>query len=465
MFSVASILPDSNQNEKQHSRVTRFFKQAKIGTFLHQSNIHKEKGVSALALVQFIFSLVLQGKNLYRTLESGRLSDAPEKDAVYDLMKRATYNWRKMLILVSEHLIETYIQPLTSENRDRVLIVDDSTYDRNRSKAVELLSRVKDHSTGAYMKGFRMLTLGWSDGTTFLPLAFSLLSSKLSKNRYQEINPSIDKRTVGYRRRKEAIQKGTETLFTLLDDTKRLKHGAKTLLFDSWFAYPSIIKRVVTEYPLHVVCMIKRTPKIHYTYEGESYTLNQLYKKVRKKRGRAKILASIVVGIGTDEKDQDIQARIIFVRDRNRSKKWLAILTTNLDHSEEDAVRIYGKRWAIECFFKVTKSHLKLAKEFQCRSYDALTAHTTIVFLRYMMLAVSSREEQDPRTIGQLFYLCCDEVEDLRLSEALLIILECLGSMLTEEYLLTDEQIQPFLDRLFDHLPEFLRKPLLSTAI
>ncbi|QQK76108.1 transposase [Salicibibacter cibarius] len=457
---MVSMIPNSDQGNQQQSRVTHFFKQAKIGTFLHQSNIHKEKGFSALVLVQFIFSLVLQGKNLYRTLESGRLPDAPEKDAVYDLMKRATYNWRKFLVLVSAHLIETYLQPLT--DRDGVLIVDDSSYDRNRSKAVELLSRVKDHSTGAYFKGFRMLTLGWSDGATFLPLAFSLLSSRKAKNRFQEVNPTIDKRTVGYRRRQEALQKGTETLFTLLDDINPVKLGAKTLLFDSWFAYPSIIKRVVTQYPLDVVCMIKRSPKIHYTYEGESYTLNQLYQNVRKKRGRAKILASILVGLGSDENGQEIQARIIFVRDRNRSKQWLAILTTNLDHTEEDAVRIYGKRWAIECFFKVTKSHLRLAKEFQCRSYDALTAHTSIVFLRYMMLAVSSREEEDPRTIGQLFFMCCDEVEDLRFSEAILMILEVLGSMLAEEHLLTDEQIQPFLDRLFDNLPDFLRKPLLS---
>ncbi|WP_010530580.1 IS4 family transposase [Lentibacillus jeotgali] len=455
-----ATLPNSDQNEKLNSRVTRFFKQAKIGTFLHRANIHKEKGVSALLIVQFIFSLVLQGKNLYRTLESGRPSKSLHKDAVYDLLKRTTYNWRKLLVDVGEHLIEKYILPLTSGDRERVLVLDDSTYGRNRSKAVELLSRVKDHTTGDYVKGFRMLTLGWSDGATFLPLSFSLLSSKKAKNRFQEINPAIDKRTVGYRRRKEALRKGTETMFTLLDAINPVKLGAKTLLFDSWFAYPGIIKKVVMNYPLHVVCMIKRSPKIHYTYKGKSYTLNQLYKKVRKKRGRAKILSSILVGIGPDENDDDIQARIVFVRDRNRSKQWLALLTTNLEHSEEDVVQIYGKRWAIECFFKVAKSNLKLAKEFQCRSYDALTAHTTIVFLRYMMLAVSSREEEDPKTIGQLFFVCCDEIEDIRFAEALLTILELLGSMLADEFLLTDQQIQQFLDRFYDKLPDFLQKPL-----
>ena len=49
-------------------------------------------------------------------------------------------------------------------------------FERNRSKAVELLSRFKDHATGAYYKGFRMLTMGWSDGHTFLPVDFALLS-------------------------------------------------------------------------------------------------------------------------------------------------------------------------------------------------------------------------------------------------------------------------------------------------
>nr|WP_242698018.1 hypothetical protein [Bacillus sp. SD088] len=187
---------------------------------------------------------------------------------------------------------------------------------------------------------------------------------------------------------------------------------------------------------------------------------------VRKKRGRAKILASIVVGLRhDDESGKEIQARIVFVRDRNRSKQWLALLTTNLEHTEEDAIRIYGKRWEVECFSKVVKSNLRLAKEFQCRSYDFMTAHTTIVFLRYMMLSLSVREEEDPRTIGQLFYLCCDEMEDIRFAEVLMMILDIISSTMAEEYLLTDEQINQFFDRFFSKLPGFLKNSLLHTRI
>ena len=105
---------------------------------------------------------------------------------------------------------------MTSNDRVNVLIFDDSLYSRSRSKAVELLSRVHDHSTGKYINGFRMLTMGWSDGNSFIPVAFSLLSSTNPNTQINGINENIDKRTNGYKRRKEALKKATETMFDLL---------------------------------------------------------------------------------------------------------------------------------------------------------------------------------------------------------------------------------------------------------
>ena len=130
------------------------------------------------------------------------------------------------------------------------------------------------------------------------------------------------------------------------------------------------------------------------------------YRMIRKRRGRAKILASADVML----KGQ-VAAKLVFVRDR-RKKDWLAMLSTDTDLSDEEIVRIYGKRWDIEVFFKMAKQHLKLAKEIQCRDFDALIAHTPIVFMRYMFLAYQRRMETDHRTFGDLFYACCDEVGD-----------------------------------------------------
>lgn len=78
-----------------------------------------------------------------------------------------------------------------------------------------------------------MLTLGWSDGSTFLPINSVLLSSKNKKNRINDA-VEMDKRTIGYRRRKLAIEKGTQAMLTLLDEAKAAI-PAKYVLFDSWF--------------------------------------------------------------------------------------------------------------------------------------------------------------------------------------------------------------------------------------
>jgi hypothetical protein len=82
---------------------------------------------------------------------------------------------------LSSLIIKDSVSILTSAERVKVLIFDDSLFSRNRSKAVELLARVFDHTEKKFMRGFRLLTLGWSDGNTFLPLSFSLLSSENEK--------------------------------------------------------------------------------------------------------------------------------------------------------------------------------------------------------------------------------------------------------------------------------------------
>lgn len=64
--------------------------------------------------------------------------------------------------------------------------LQDSMFERNRSKKVELLARVYDHAKHAYRFWFRMLTLGWSNGSTFMPVNSILLSTENRQNRINE---------------------------------------------------------------------------------------------------------------------------------------------------------------------------------------------------------------------------------------------------------------------------------------
>ena len=119
-----------------------------------------------------------------------------------------------------------------------------------------------------------------------------------------------------------------------------------------------------------------------------------------------------------------VPVRLVFVRNRNKRKDYLVLVTTDLSLSEEEVIQLYGKRWGIEVFFKACKSYLRLGKDCRSVSYDAMTAHVAVVCTRYMLLAVEERENTDGRSLGELFYLGLDELPDLKYMEALRLVLQ-----------------------------------------
>lgn len=167
---IAETVPCQNQ-------IRSFFDNQRIALLLKQSNIFKEDGIAEVVVMRFIFSLVFTGKNLFRYLLTDSSENEIGKDRIYRFLNSVHANWRKFLHLLYLAVLNKKILPLTSVKTPKVFIVDDSLYNRNRSKKVELLARVHDHNEKRYYCGFRLLTLGWSDGSSFLPISFSLLSS------------------------------------------------------------------------------------------------------------------------------------------------------------------------------------------------------------------------------------------------------------------------------------------------
>ncbi len=93
---------------------------------------------------------------------------------------------------------------------------------------------------------------------------------------------------------------------------------------------------------------------------------------------------------------------IIAIDDIRKASAYCRCICTSPDLSEDEIIRIYGKRWQIEVFFKTCKSMLNLVGECHSLSYDALTAHVAIVFTRYMLLALTGRQNQYLRTMGEI---------------------------------------------------------------
>jgi len=421
-------------------KIDEFFNNFHVSTMLHRCGVRKRHGYSVRSLIKPVFSLPFLGKNFFRGIVIN--DEVPfGKDAAYDLLKGSHSNWRRFLLTLGVRLYR-FFDRLTGDQRESVLIIDDSTYDRSRSKKVELLSQVWDHTTGRFVRGFRMLTLCWSDGVSCLPLDFTLLSSTNAAKRFCEATKIVDKRCCAYKRREEATIKSTTHLADMVKRTLSAGIDASYLLMDSWFAMPTTIVRLSNHLP--VICMVKKTPKVLYGYGDRCCDLVTLYRCLKKRRGRAKILASVIVTLKDEHK-----AKLVFVRDR-RKKDWLALLSTDIHLPDEDVVRIYGKRWDIEVFFKMAKQYLKLAKEIQCRDFDALIAHTTIVFMRYMFLAYRCRLETDHRTFGDLFYACCDELGDISFVEALYRILTLAADRLREMGAFCEKTAQAFFDTVME---------------
>jgi len=95
--------------------------------------------------------------------------------------------------------------------------------------------------------------------------------------------------------------------------------------------------------------MVKKSSKVNYEFEGQPLNIKQIFSKCKKRRGRSKYLLSVEVMVGKEDSKNDehpIPAKIVCVRNRNNKKDWLALISTDTSLTEEEIIRIYGKRWS-----------------------------------------------------------------------------------------------------------------------
>ena len=210
-------------------------------------------------------------------------------------------------------------------------------------------------------------------------------------------------------------------------------HHADYVLFDTWFSSPAQLI-AVKKLGLDSIAMLKKSSHIYYEYEG----------------------------VGKDEK---IPAKIVCVRNKKNKKDWIAFICTNPELSEEEIIRIYGKRWQIEVFFKTCKSYLQLISECHSLSYDALTAHVATVFTRYLMISMEQRRSKDDRTLGEIFYFFTDELADITFGESFQIIITAMIESISAIFQPTEEQLAMFIEMFVGQLPEYIRNSLAKAGL
>lgn len=456
-----SIITSNSTEEKQLLNSMKiFFADFNVAKILRLCNCKKLKGIPVMVVFTYIFANIFKGSSLYMQLQTGSFTSKFSKNTYYRFLENARTNWLRFTTKLSAQIINTHIRKLTSDSRADCFIIDDTLYNRAGCKKTELASRVFDHTSGIYKKGFRLMTLGWSDGVSFLPINSALLASSDSKNILGRTK-SIDKRTLQGKRRIMARQKGTDVCIKLLKYALKAGHKAKYVLFDTWFSSPCQLERI-KDMGLDVIAMLKKNSRTGYIFDGKLQDLKEIYASRKKRRGPSRYKLSVTVNMNTES---SFPARVVFLANRNNRKDWIAIICTDMSLDEDEIVRIYGKRWEIEVFFKTCKSFLGLCREYHGLSYDALTAHVAIVFARYMLLATEKRNSEDERTLGELFFLMCEEVEDISLAEAMRIIAEAMFCSLKEVIAASDEQLLILIDKFIGKLPKFYSSRLLGTTV
>ena len=457
-------IAQNQENDQREISATlrKFYADYGVAGLLRACRGEKQKGYSAFRIFQYLLCLVFSDRSMYMQLATGRFTEAFGKNTVYRFLSAAKTNWERFVLQLSERIINRTIRPLTSDERKDVFIVDDTLFARTGGKKTELCSKVFDHVSMKYRRGYRLLTLGWSDGNSFLPIAGRLLASGDNKKIIGPKN-EVDKRSLAGKRRKQATSKAPDVMVEMLETALRAGHRARYVLFDTWFASPKAILRILRECKLNTIAMIKKTSKVFYELDGRRMNIKQIFACSKKRRGRSRYLVSVDVML-TDQEGNASPARIVCVRNRSNRKDWIAFISTDTALAPEEILRIYGKRWDIEVFFKACKSMLHLGSECHCLSYDALNAHVSLVFIRYMLLSLQKRCNEDDRTISELFLMMVDELADTTFARAMQLIVDAMLQTVLEHFGLTDEQLLVFIRQFYDRLPvsyrHFIQAPV-----
>jgi hypothetical protein len=408
-FSLSLQKQIENQTISIDTEINRALHELKFRSLLKRSGITKNKGYTTISLI-FLFVLLPFLKRKLTDFWNSRCLENQidaQKDTYYRFLNHERFNWRKFVYFLALKVIaHSDDTPL----KEKVLIADDSISAKT-GKDIELVSYHFDHKIGRSILGNCYLQLGYHNGINFYPVDVALTTSS---NRPSSKLRNIDKRTCGWKRRKEALGKKTTALLQMVDRAWHQGIDASFILFDSWFGHDKIISKIYST-GYGVICRLKKG-RVKYYYQGQPYTLKQLWQQVAKKKTQwlsQQNVKGVCLNV-TLPKTGDV--RLLFVSDG--SKNWQPLLCTDLEMDASKILSYYARRWSIEVFFKDAKQMLYMAKE-QSNTFDALVACHSLVMIRYLLLVYILSKRRLSGPVGPLFRQLSDDQSMLVMAQSL----------------------------------------------
>jgi hypothetical protein len=428
-----------SNNEKTGEGLVSFFVKLKFDKLCKVFDGVKTKG-HAVADSLFILCLIQLSNLSVRAMYSSGLSTLNEagKDAYYRLKNNPMLDWRKLLFAAAKRCNTLVSKACTDTGNTLVkcFILDDSIIEKTGYK-IEFIGKVHDHVSQRMVLGFKMLTLGYWDGKSFMGIDFSLhrekgkqavkpygLKPKQIKEQYHKFRP---KNSAQNKRVKELDTSKIDNAIKMLKRAVKNGFKASYVLTDSWFMSEKLILEIrgIQSGAMHLLGMCK-IDRRKYLYEGKLYTAEELLKKGKKRIKRARRFKAHYIDYVVDYKGIKVK---LFFSHYSATSSWNLLLTTDLGLNYTKAVEIYQIRWTIEVFFKETKQYLGLCKT-QSNDFDAHIASITLIMVTHIALSLQKRFASY-ETMGALFHENQKQLLELTLWERLWgLFMELMNEML-----------------------------------
>ena len=357
----------------------------------------KQKGYCLTSLFSILLSLPYLGQHTVHGLLNSYVGQyiKARKDTFYRLKNKSAIDWRSVLWF----FVLRFIKVSGKENRDcgvKCLILDDSVMQK-KGKYIEMVSRVWDHVSGRCVLGYKILVGMYWDGTSCIPLDFSIHREKgkkkdkpfglKKKEMKKQFSKRRDKGSYGKQRILETDISKINSALAIIKRALKKKLELDYILMDSWFTCWTFVALVVKQKKLHLIGMYKGA-KTKFDINGKQLTYsqirNELGNPVRCRKLKYYYKQAIVEWNGQHVK--------LFFSKQGKNGRWKAFLTTNTALSFIDMIKIYQLRWSIEVFFKEAKQLLGLGK-CQSNDFDAQVADTTMVMIQHLIVTLRFRFE------------------------------------------------------------------------
>ena len=423
------MITNSNSNNKPLTSIEGILEGFNIKSLLKRFHFFNRSGTDASIIFEAVFLQAFFGvRNLFRFSQSRHFKDFNiSKYSIYRFLRKKNLNWHGLLLSVAK---KSYDEIVKCNKADQIytFVADDTPIERCHAKVVEGVCKIFNHVIGKSITGFLQLQLGVTDGITFLPTVNKLVSSK---HLLCPTKKNFDQRTCGAQIRKDLFIPKPELLIKACKATLSKGIYATHILLDSWFYSDDIINKFKA-INLDIICRIKSNLTFaDASANGElRKTQKELYCKAKvvhvpNLKGTVKQL-NVLTESGN-------KLKLVFVPNtRKKSERssnegdFIVIASSDLSLSAQTIVQLYSRRWIIETNFRTQKQFLGLGKETQARCFDTINAFMNISSLRYIVLELMHRINNDKRALGELYTANAEYIQERSFTEALDLIVNVL---------------------------------------